>query len=51
LLLACAGMAGSQVKYGDPAADFPPGTFADGKSYSVADLQGRVVVLYFFEAS
>jgi hypothetical protein len=51
VLLACAGMAGAQVRLGDAAADFPPGTFADGKSYSLADFQSRAVVIYFFEAS
>jgi hypothetical protein len=50
LLLACASTAPSQtaVKLGAPAADFPPGIFADGKSYSLADMEGRAVALYFF---
>jgi cytochrome oxidase Cu insertion factor (SCO1/SenC/PrrC family) len=37
-----------QVKLGE-AADFPPGRFTDGNKYSLADLRGKVVVLYFFE--
>ena len=34
---------------GEPAADFPPGLFSDGKTYSLADFKGKVVVLYFYE--
>jgi hypothetical protein len=48
LLLACAGPALSQ---GKTAPDFPPGMFADGRSYSLEDMKGRVVALYFFEYS
>jgi hypothetical protein len=51
LLLAAVGTSAAQVRFGEPASDFPPGTFADGKSYSLADFHGGVVVLYFFEAS
>lgn len=38
-----------QGKFGEQAPDFPPGVFTDGNSYSLSSLQGRVVVLYFFE--
>lgn len=31
------------------AAEFPPGTFSDGKNYSLEELRGRVVVLFFYE--
>jgi peroxiredoxin len=31
------------------APDFPPGVFHDGNSYSLKDLQGKVVVLFFYE--
>src|SRR5262245_44403140 len=53
MLLACAGLAASQnqIRLGDPAADFPPGSFADGKSYSMDDLRGRLLVLYFFDGT
>jgi len=29
--------------------DFPPGLFTDGLQHSIADGQGKLVVLYFFE--
>ena len=53
LLLAGAGLARSQVqvKLGEPAPDFPTGAFADGKSYSIDELKGRLVVLYFFDGT
>ena len=38
-----------QVKFGETAADFPPGVFTDGGNYSLQSLRGKVVVLYFFE--
>ena len=31
------------------APDFPPGVFTDGRSYSLEQLRGRVVVLFFYE--
>ena len=31
------------------AQDFPPGLFTDGQQHSIADGQGKLVVLYFFE--
>jgi peroxiredoxin len=53
LLFAGAGLARSQVqvKLGEPAPDFPAGAFADGKSYSIDELKGRLVVLYFFDGT
>jgi peroxiredoxin len=41
--LRAAGQAGEQ------AADFPPGLFSDGGQYSLADFEGKVVVLFFYE--
>ena len=29
--------------------DFPPGLFIDGRHYSLRDLEGKVVVLFFYE--
>lgn len=34
---------------GEKAADFPPGLFIDGRRYSLADLEGKAVVLFFYE--
>jgi thiol-disulfide isomerase/thioredoxin len=31
------------------AADFPPGPFTDGHSYSLEDYRGKIVVVFFFE--
>eukprot|EP00752_Nemacystus_decipiens_P016625 g14865.t1 len=31
------------------APDFPPGVFTDGKQYSLENLRGQAVVLFFFE--
>lgn len=49
LLLLATGTATSQGKFGEAAPDFPPGTFIDGRSYNLADYEGKVVVLFFFE--
>lgn len=49
VLLGLAGSAGGQGKFGEQAPDFPPGAFIDGRTYSVADQQGKLVVLFFFE--
>ncbi len=49
LLLGAAAPALGQGLFGQPAADFPPGAFTDGGSYRLSDLQGKLVVLYFFE--
>jgi hypothetical protein len=51
LLFCAAGLAPAQIeiKFGVPVADFPPGQFTDGNQYKLGDLQGKVVVLYFFE--
>ena len=29
--------------------DFPPGAFSDGQKYSLEDMQGKVVVLFFYD--
>lgn len=55
LLAACAGLMGlagpvAGQKGGDVAPDFPPGSATDGNRYQLADLRGKVVVLYFYEA-
>jgi peroxiredoxin len=36
-------------KAGEKAPDFPPGLFIDGRHYSLTDLQGKAVVLFFYE--
>jgi peroxiredoxin len=33
----------------DKAPDFPPGLFNDGQRYSLRDLEGKAVVLFFYE--
>lgn len=38
---------GAQAK--QEAPEFPPGTFSDGKSYTLQELRGRAVVLFFYE--
>src|SRR4051812_49375040 len=43
LLARAAGNAGEQ------APDFPPGLFTDGNHYSLNDLKGKAVVLFFYE--
>lgn len=35
--------------YAKQAPEFPPGTFSDGKYYSLEQLRGQVVVLFFYE--
>ena len=42
--------ADARQKAGDPALDFPPGLFVDGKPYSLADCRGKAVVLFFYES-
>jgi peroxiredoxin len=46
LLTPAAGAAGNA---GEQAPDFPPGLFADGNRYSLKDLEGKAVVLFFYE--
>ena len=47
LLTPRTGMAQQELKAGDPAPDFKlPGT--DGRTYSLADLKGKNVVLAWF---
>jgi len=45
-LLLCLSALGTAAKQ---APEFPPGTFSDGKRYSLDELRGRVVVLFFYE--
>jgi hypothetical protein len=54
LLAACAGLVAlagpvTGQKTGQAAPDFPPGSFTDGNRYQLSELQGKLVVLYFFE--
>lgn len=42
-MLAVAMPASADVK------DFPPGSFSDGQRYSLEDMQGKVVVLFFYD--
>ena len=41
----------SAQKFRPGSAEFPPGTFTDGGQYRLADLRGKVVVLYIYEAT
>ena len=50
LLLTRTASAVAQGMAGQPAPDFPPGTFSDGGQYRLSDLKGKVVVLFFFES-
>ena len=36
-------------QFGQVAPDFPPGLFNDGGQYKVADFEGKVLVLFFYE--
>ncbi|HEV7300361.1 MAG TPA: redoxin family protein [Tepidisphaeraceae bacterium] len=51
LLILCATTtaAFSAGKAGEEAPDFPPGVFSDGQQYRLADLRGKVVVLFMYE--
>jgi hypothetical protein len=49
-LLGFAATAPGQGGVGQPAPDFPPGLFSDGKAYSLAELRGKLVVLYIYES-
>lgn len=48
-LLLCLTAARGAGNAGEQAADFPPGEFTDGGRYSLEDLRGKAVVLYFYE--
>jgi hypothetical protein len=50
LVLAAAAPASAQLKFGDVAPDFPDGSFTDGRSYTLEEQRGKLVVLYFFES-
>jgi peroxiredoxin len=43
------GSVGAAGKQGERAPDFPPGAFNDGGRYQLADYEGKVVVLFFYE--
>jgi len=47
------GTAGAQVKAGEENHEFPPGVFVNssGQKYRLADLKGKVVVLYFYDGT
>ena len=49
LLLCAAPAARGAGNPGEQAPDFPPGEFTDGGRYSLEDLKGKAVVLYFYE--
>ena len=49
LLCLAATAARGAGRAGEEAPDFPPGEFSDGGRYSLADLRGKAVVLYFYE--
>jgi peroxiredoxin len=36
-------------QFGEQAPDFPPGVFSDGGHYKLADFEGKVLVLFFYE--
>jgi peroxiredoxin len=49
VLLALSTIASAAGNAGEKAADFPPGLFTDGNHYSLKDLEGKAVVLFFYE--
>ena len=49
LLCVAAAAARGAGNAGEQAADFPPGEFTDGGRYSLEQLKGKAVVLYFYE--
>jgi len=50
-ILGAAPVAADHTFAGIPAADFPPGAFNDGGHYKLADFQGKLLVLFFYEDS
>jgi peroxiredoxin len=48
-LLAAPTSAAERPRAGAGAPDFPPGVFSDGGHYKMADFEGKVVVLFFYE--
>src|SRR3954447_18291907 len=48
-VLAFGDLAYAAGKAGEAAPDFPPGLFIDGRTYSLKDLEGKAVVLFFYE--
>src|ERR1043165_5409032 len=49
--LAVAKRSQSPGDYGTQAAEFPPGIFSDNNHYTLEDLKGKAVVLFFYENS
>lgn len=49
LMIGFAGASHGAGKAGEQAPDFPPGLFIDGRHYSLEDLKGKAVVLFFYE--
>src|SRR3982751_2462046 len=49
IVLGLTGLAHAAGKAGEQAPDFPPGLFIDGRHYSLSDLEGKAVVLFFYE--
>jgi thiol-disulfide isomerase/thioredoxin len=49
LMIGFAGVTHGAGKAGGQAPDFPPGLFIDGRHYSLKDLEGKAVVLFFYE--
>jgi len=49
LVLGFTGLSYGAGKAGEQAPDFPPGLFIDGHHYSLHDLEGKAVVLFFYE--
>jgi peroxiredoxin len=40
-----------QIRFGDPAPEFPPGPFTDGGHYKVTDFKDKLLVLFFFDST
>jgi hypothetical protein len=53
LLVVCLGAFAAPAMAQDKSSDldFPPGVFTNGQKYHLADLKGKVIVLYFFDPS
>jgi thiol-disulfide isomerase/thioredoxin len=51
VLLSLTGRVAAQGNFGQEAPDFPPGLFNDGSEYRLADLKGKVIVLWMYEST